>query len=183
MPSDERERDVDSYREYVSRAASEQPCEVFLNRYIEHAAIIVEFLFRSANDRVEILSGKLNPVIYGDTGVVRAAIDFLDRVAGRSEPGLYILIEDEIDDKSHPLLARARESKFLAHIELRRVRENVKSTYSCHFAVADEKHYRYKKSRGLPEAVVQFHATEAGATLHSIFQQIRDRSDIIPLVS
>jgi hypothetical protein len=181
----EREQDVDAYREYVADRAEKEPYEVFLNRYPEHAAVIIEFLFRKANQKVEILTGKLSPKIYGDPDTVRAAINFLDRTAKLAQsagPRLCILTEDEISPESHPLFVRARESKFLALIALRHVPTIIKHTYQFHFTIADSKHYRCKEVRRLPEAVVQFNAPDAGANLHSIFEKVFERSEPRDLV-
>jgi hypothetical protein len=181
---DERERDLDAYRKYVADAAEVIPGEVFLNRYVEHAAIIVEYLFRKAQDTVEILTGRLNPAIYGTHDTVRAAIDFLDRTARREshqEPRLYILTEDGIDQHTHPLLLRARETQFLKQIELRQVPDTIKSTYNFHFTVADNMHYRCKESRGIQEAVVQFNSPDAGLRLHSEFRRVHELSELIAL--
>jgi hypothetical protein len=167
----------------VSAAASADSSEVFLNRYVEHAAIIVEFLFRKALERVEILTGRLNPVVYGNAEVVRAAIAFLDRAWGPapSEPALYVLVEDHIEPWSTPLLVAAREAGFLAQTEVRRVPEPIKDSYPFHFMVPDRKHYRCKKSRGVPEAVAQFNEPKMGGTLHSLFDKIRTQSHTLPL--
>jgi hypothetical protein len=174
----------DTYREYVRAAAEAEPCEVFLNRYVRHAAIIVEYLFRKAEFSVEILTGRLNPAIYGDHSTVRAAIDFLDRTArveNSAGQRLCILTEDGVDQNAHPLFVRARESHFSRLIELRRVPDAVKLIYNFHFAVADQKHYRCKESRGIEEAVVQFNAPDVGMSLHANFQKVRALSELILL--
>src|SRR5437764_626389 len=69
----------DAYREYVQAAAEAERSEVFLNRDVRHAAIIVEFLFSTAKERVEILTRRLNPNVYGAPATVRAAQIFMDR--------------------------------------------------------------------------------------------------------
>jgi hypothetical protein len=142
----------DTYREYVEAAASAERCEVFLNRYVAHAAIIVEYLFRNAQFSVEILTGRLNPAIYGDHSTVRAAIDFLDRTANLDNSTghkLCILTEEGVDQNTHPLFIRARDSHFAKLIELRRVPDTVKHTFNFHFALADNMHYRCKEPRGI----------------------------------
>jgi hypothetical protein len=174
-------RALNDYRQYVKGKAEAGRSEVFLNRNIEHAAIIVEFLIALAQERVEILSAELNRHIYGDPQVIHEVSSFLDRTWTPffSVPTLSILVENTSGLNGHPLLARLGNAFSLGQAELRRVPEAVKDTYPFHFIVTDGKHYRCNTSRELSEAVVQFNAPETGEKFHSIFQNIRPLSDVI----
>lgn len=181
-PREVREQDLASYQQFAQAAAAQESAsEAFLNRHVEHAWVIIDLLFRKADRRVEILTGGLNPAIYGDARVVESAIAFLDRswAPSPAEQNLVILLEKDTDCADHPLISRARA--YREQIEIRRVPETMRDTYPFHFVIADSKHYRCKKLRGLPEAVVQFNAPETAETLHQLFAQIRDQSRIIPL--
>ena len=172
---------LDDYRRYVRDKVDAGRSEVFLNRNVEHSAIIVEALIMVARERVEILTGSLNKEIYGDPSVVHAIGSFLDRTwaPAFSVPTLYILVEDESRLRGHPFLAQASDAFSSGQAELRRVRDAAKDSYPVHFTVTDGRHYRCKTSRGLPEAVVQFNAPETGEKFQSIFENIRAQSDII----
>jgi len=174
--------ELESYRELARTRASETDGEAFLNRHAEHAWIIVELLFRKATESVEILSGSLNPSIYGDERVIASAMGFLDRCLEPVpfQPSLFVLVENNGDWPTHPLISRVL-NYFPTKLEVRRVPPEVRNAYDFHFMLADKRHFRCKKSRQLPEAVVRFNSTETGESLHNLFQQVRMASEIIQL--
>jgi hypothetical protein len=62
---------MDEYREFVERIADGGwPSETILNRSSDHAAVILENLFRKAVDSVEILTSELKTDVYGIPGVI-----------------------------------------------------------------------------------------------------------------
>jgi len=170
-----------AYEEFA-QAASTGTDFAFLNRHAENAWVIVELLFRKANECVEILTGTLNPAIYGDERVINSAVAFLERCRDPIpfQPSLFILVENEGDWVNHPLILRT-VSTFPQKLEVRQVPSKIKNTYPFHFMLADKKHFRCKKSREFPEAVVKFNTPDTGETLHQLFQQVRLKSEIIQL--
>lgn len=164
---------VERYREQVEACAHAVggPSELLFNRSADHATIIVENLFASAQKEVNILTGSLDPEVYGTASAVDAAIGFL----GRS-PSTRIRIALEkpadLDWNSHKLLARFRECNLLDRVDIRVVPKEVSEGYIYHFAVADEQSYRLEADRDKLEAVVQFRNPVAGRSLSERFQQI-----------
>jgi len=157
------------YRKFVETiVAAEKPSDLFLNRTLDHAAVIVEFLLRSAKETVAILSGGLNPLVYGNPDVIAASKYYLDNTHGT----FSILVEDEIDFGSHVLLreiARPQGNR----VDVRKVPEDFSKLYPCHFAVVDSASFRYENSKNLPEAIVQFFSPATGKSLMAQFETIR----------
>jgi hypothetical protein len=176
------EADLSSYAQFARAAAAQEGPATFLNRHAEHGWIIADLLFTKANSCVEILSGTLNPEIYGDDRVVRSAISFLDRcpIPTPFEPSLLILVERSGDWNSHPLISRV-VATFPRKLEVRYVPEEIRSTYQFHFMLSDEKHFRCKLFRESREAFIEFNSVGTGDSLHKLFQQIRLKSNIVDL--
>lgn len=158
-----------AYREYVELCAfSDKPSGVILNRSAAHAAVVLEYLFRSATARVRILTRQLSADVYGVPAVVAAAVAFL-----RDHPGatIAILAERGVDRGTHPLIRAVDQQDLGAQLSLRFVPNAVKA-YPFNFAVADGIHYRFEESRENREAIVQFRDGAFAENLDRLFGRI-----------
>lgn len=88
-----RNRIAVDYWTRVSNAAERRDGKPLLNTSLDHAAIVVEHMFRDAYKRVDILSRNLNPTVHGRICVIRPADEFLQK------PGRDLRILLENDDK------------------------------------------------------------------------------------
>lgn len=164
--------DVD-YRSFVEACAfSEEPSGVILNRSAAHAAVVLEYLFRSAERRVRILTNQLSSDVYGLDGVVAAAVGFL-----RDHPAatIDILAEQRVDRAAHPLLTAADAAGQGARLSLRFV-PGASARYQFNFAVADGVNYRFEESRENREAIVQFRDGDFARDLDALFEMIKQSS-------
>lgn len=160
----------DDYRRYVEKLSNAgNATEVILNRSSEHAAVVVEFLFRRAEYEMEILTNELAEDVYGVPGVIAAAQSFLERNLNAS---IHILAEKPVVRASHPLLRSLDQSGLGDRVHLAFIPEATQKTYNFNFAVADQKSYRFEETRTTREAIVQFGDAKFGAQLHSVFGKL-----------
>jgi hypothetical protein len=166
-----------SYGEFVRRAAqADGPSQVFLNRNVEDAPIVIGCLFEKATRSMEILTGELHPVVYGSQMVIDAAVQYLRRTDGR----ITILVEQQKDYGEHRFFARLRDEGWLrTRVELYMVNELVRARYTYHFAVADAAHFRFEQNRQILEALVQFNNPEVGGKLHSLFESLKSSAQLL----
>jgi hypothetical protein len=167
-----RREQMEVYRRYVAEVAEAADGEIILNRSPEHAAIIVEYLFRRAESEVDILTLELNEIVYGEKGVIDAAMRFLQ---DHPSAKLNILSEKSVDKSSHPFLRALKRAGLMDRVDLRVVPEWLQQEYGYNFAVADGRHFRFEKEREHFDAVVQFGEKTVGEKLRSIFHTLQHR--------
>jgi len=161
---------MDEYREFVERIADGGwPSETILNRSSDHAAVILENLFRKAVDSVEILTSELKTDVYGIPGVIRSALGFLQQ---NDNARIYILTESTIDRTVHPFLQTIDDSGLGDRVSIRLVDPAAKAGYKFNFAVADGRSFRFEESRESFEAIVGFGHDKFANRLHVIFDAL-----------
>jgi hypothetical protein len=171
-------RDYRSFVQAISMPSAGAAGELFVTRLPAHASVVAQYLFARAEFRVEIMTTCLNADVYGGHDVYLEAINFLDKSNRRREgrPGIFILYEDNFEISRHPLILNIRSR--IGHpgisegLEFRKVPPEVAASYSFHFMVADDRHFRFKQNRGDPEALVQFDEPNLGGQLHRNFEMI-----------
>jgi hypothetical protein len=174
----EQAAELQAYREYVKQVATaEDAQEIIFNRSIQHAAVIIEFMFAKAQRSIEILTGELLPAVYGTPEVIEIALKFLSG----ADANISVVSEHPIDTKTHPLFVAARKFGLIPKMHLWLAPRAVRDTYPYHFILADGRHFRFEKSRDSHEALVQYGLTVFGPKLQTIFGDLKRRSDIIPL--
>jgi hypothetical protein len=172
--TDEEERLMNEYREFVARVSdSPWPSETIANRSWEHASVIIEFLFRKAENSVEILTSKLTESVYGCTPLIESAKEFL-----QTHPiaTIRILSENNLDRENHPFLREMDAGGFAERVVLKFISDDIRIRYKFNFAVADGKSFRFEDSRDSFEAVVGFGHDKVASRLHTIFMQLWDVS-------
>ena len=169
-PEELARRLTEEYRNYVKgKAFGEMPSEVFFNRSDGHARIVLEFIFRKAEDRVRILTRALSQDVYGDCEVIGAANDFLNT---HPNGKLEILSENPVDRAAHPLLSVLDRAGHKERVLLRFIPANTQKAYKFNFAVADGMHHRFEESRDSRQATVQFGEGGFGKNLEEIFSNL-----------
>ncbi len=165
-----------TYREQVVAAmeaganpAAPAPRDVIFNRSAEHAAVIVEHLFRAAKEHVLILSSRLDTQVYGVLGVIEAGTQFL-----RDNPRARIdlLIETDVDATTHRWL-RAVMDVDRTRVTITKMPPALTARYKYNFAVADGKHYRLEQDRAKFEAFAQFGNRKIGHQLTTTFESLK----------
>jgi hypothetical protein len=169
-------RELEIYREEVQAAMeaacdplAQEPRELIYNRSAEHAAVILEFLFRAARRHVMIVSSRLDLRVYGVPAVIAAASDFL---RNNQSARLEVLIESELDTASHPWL-KAVLAIDKKRVSVGRVPPALVARYKYNFAVADGQHYRIEQDRAHFDAFAQFGNRNIGSKLEVTFNSLK----------
>lgn len=170
-----------TYRDHV-RACAEQgrsgKSETVYNRSPAHASIIVEHLFAFADHTVDVLTGHLNTVVYGQAPVLEAAVDFA-RKGGK----LRILMEDvqAHHAQGNALIARLKVENLMGAVDARCVPATLETAYPYHFAVADGRSFRMEGDKRDTQAVGAFGDVEVGQALQDRFNEIWKSSTAVSL--
>jgi hypothetical protein len=155
------------YKKRVEQLARLRNGEPISNGSHDHAAIIIEQMFKSAEKQVSILSGNLNARVYGRTDVVEQAKLFLTE----SERRVRILLEshDPLILKDHPLFERLRNNE---NLSVKVVPEELREKYEYHFLVMDDDSYRFEPTKDAPTAVAAFGDKKTAENILNIFNML-----------
>jgi len=95
--------DLTAYRQRIRTLARRQDGQAIYNATVEHATIVVEHLFSNAGESVDILTGSLNPRVYGRDPVIKEAQLFL---LTSQQNRIRIILEEDAEGirMMHPLL-------------------------------------------------------------------------------
>lgn len=154
--------ELKEYRDFVAKVAEAADGKTILNRSAQHAAVIVEFLFRKAEREMKIATGELHPIVYGVPGVIEAALSFLRKNASAH---IEIKSERSIDRATHPLLSAIDAAGYADRVTITVANER----FPFHFALADGKHFRFERTPPGYEAVVQFGGAKFGSRLAEFY--------------
>ncbi|WP_088308089.1 hypothetical protein [Novosphingobium sp. B 225] len=161
--------EIKAYREHIKRLASERTGETVFNGSADHAAVIVENLFASAQSCVRILTGDLNARVYGATPLVHRARQFL----GHSDHKLQVVVEELNVSGSHPLIEElADEPGF----EMYLLDSDFSKQVAFHFATADADCFRFEREKNSHAAVAAFGDAETTQHLNDLFTVILSHS-------
>ena len=158
---------LSQYREKVKRLARQRSSQAIFNSTIDHAAIIIESMIETARDEICILSGSLNPRVYGRDEIVSQAQFFL----ADTDRKMRILVEDfdEVNFRENPFIDEIAESR---NVEFRVTSRDTAASLDFHFLVCDEGAYRFEEDKTKPSAIASFNDPDGAANLRNIFEKI-----------
>lgn len=162
------DRVMDDYNQLVRTLALKRDGEPLYNASIDHASIVIENLFKSARRKIEILSGDLNPRVYGRNEVIQEAMLFL---ISNPEHRIRVLLEKDHADarKLHPFF---KAFSGFANMELRIAPSELQEMYTFHFVVVDEDCYRFEGDKNLPAATAAFGDRDGARNLSGIYDYL-----------
>lgn len=168
---------MDDYREKVEQLARERTGEPFYNSSIDHAAVIIEKMFRHADREVCIISNRLNARVFGQEEVVKEARGFLSD----TNHSVRILLEDEAETLSegHPLVEELRQHP--KSYEVRKIPQQLVDVLNYHFTLVDDDSYRFEPDKSKWEAVAVFGDKNGAAKMRTAFDAIWKASASIEL--
>jgi hypothetical protein len=168
---------MDEYREKVERLACERTGEPFYNSTIDHAAVIIEKMFRHAKNEVYIVTKQLNGRVFGQDAVVREARGFLSN----TDHKVRILMEDDASSLSegHPLVEELRQHPM--GYQIKQLKPEVARKLEFHFTGADKDSYRFEPDKEEWEAIAVFGDDTGGERLHSVFGSMWEMAKDIQL--
>lgn len=157
--------EIKNYRDNVKRIARERTGETVYNGSADHAAVIMENLFASAQGCVRIFTGDLTAKVYGATPVVQRARQFL----GHSDHKLQVIVEDLTVSSSHPLIEELADEQ---GFELFILRPAVAESVPYHFSTADTDCFRFEREKNTHAAIAAFGDTQTTSHLNEIFDAL-----------
>lgn len=162
---------LDEYRAIVENAVMTKNGEIIFNNSHDHAAVLIENLFKYGQGTINVLSGTLNASVFCNPGVLQNIESFL----GTKDNKIRILLDDQdkIDKKDHMFI-----SKYSTHkdIQFKKMREDLKKKIGYHFVV-NGNNYRFEKNKQLPSAIAAFGDLDFSKTLHDAFEKLWNNSD------
>jgi hypothetical protein len=162
------------YRALIARSIRERDGSPIPNGTLAHATVLMEAMFQTASRKIRILTGELNPRVYGTPEVVAYSRQFL----ADSDHSLEIIFEGDFDENQaarHPLLSAAGPG---ANLRLWKLKPDFRSRVISHFALMDDDTYRFEADKTKSSAVAAFGNKEFTKVLSDVFQTLRDRACI-----
>jgi len=157
--------EVLAYKKVVGRLAKGQICQQIPNEHPMHAAALIETMFDNAEKDVRIFTGKLAKATYDQPDLVAAAARFLERPGAR----LRILVQRQLthaDLQDRALLAKLNES---VKLEIKQATGSYAESDANHFAVMDERGFRFELEHSKSEAVANFNEPRIARELIAAF--------------
>ena len=166
------DRAMDEYSQLVRTRALERDGQPLYNASVDSASVVIENLFKSANRKIDILSGDLNPRVYGRSEVVEEAMLFL---ISNPEHRIRVLLEKDLAAvrKLHPFFKMFSE---FGNVELRIAPSELQKKYTFHFVVVDKDCYRFESNKELPAATVAFGDLAGAGNLSGIYDRLWNQS-------
>jgi hypothetical protein len=156
----------EDYYNYVKEAAKAQDMRLVLNGAPQNAGVIMEFMFKSSENKMRIFTTELSEKVYNRVNVVDAARAFLEN---NKEARLDIIHEKPLNESS---FTREIIAKFPEQIDVRKLPATKADDYLYNFSVGDEKNYRFENDKENFSAYIQFGNKEEGEALNRRFDEI-----------
>jgi hypothetical protein len=165
---------VDNYREQVRRIASRRDGEAVFNASDEHAAIVVEEIFRTAQRQVSILTGHLAPRIFARDRLLSWSEIFLSDPEHR----LRILAREGEIDKLGPNPAYEQLQGY-PNVEVRALPDSLEAEIAFRFITADDDIYRFEPDKNKCAAVAAFGDSKVAQHLQEVFDTLWEVSAMV----
>lgn len=173
--------DITEYEQLVSQLAAQQSSELISNSSVDHAAVLVRYMFKCASKAIRIFNGCLNKSVYGKDDVISAARNFVEK-GGRLEVVIQDgLTPDEIS--SHGFLQALNQTcsnntECQGSFELYAGNDQVREIPS-HFLIMDGSGYRLESNKDQPVAFASFNDQQIAKSLNTLFERILEKSEKI----
>ena len=164
------ETELDAYRRMVADIAAAGDGRVIMNRTAEHAAVVIENVFRHAKGSVEILTGHLYDGIYG----VPQVLDAVDKFLSPDPSRRVCVVAEKPIDPNHPFFAAIKKHRPDFNVKL--ITSELEKATPFHFCVADELNFRFEPDKTKYAAHGRFGVPEIGKKLSQTFQRLYDAS-------
>lgn len=164
--------ELEEYRSMVTAVAQSADGRVIVNRSEAHAAVVIEYVIRSAVTELSILTGNLHRPVYANPGVVDSLRTFFEKNAAAN---IRLLSEAPID-ADHPLLAVL--SQHASRVDMRVIQPDTARKILFHFIVADGRSFRFEADKTKFEALAQFGEPQIGSELKAVFDKLFARVSV-----
>lgn len=159
-----------SYRQLIEQLAQGGINHRIPNSIPAHAAVLLETMFRHAREEIRIFTGEMRPAVYGDSGLMDAARRFLLR------PGacLRILLQTAREEawlKEQPIVRACLAHAQPGALDIRCANGVYATPVAKHFAVMDDRGYRFELNHDKTQAIANFNEPDAARKLVSAFDR------------
>lgn len=159
----------DEYRQIIEKFAREHIPQRVPNGLPQHAAILLETMFKYAGAEMRIFSGELHEGVFGQPSMIDAVVGFIEK----RYSSLRILLEKEKDDdwvRNHPLVkAISQVGEAHGHAEIRCASGLYAGGKANHFAVMDNDGYRFERDHASCRAIANFNEPDVAKSLIQAF--------------
>lgn len=169
---------MDAYIELVNKLAESNSEDIINNSSPDHAIALFEAMFKHGNGEARVLSGRLNPLIYGDEGVIKAITSFLLRT-GNSLRVVIQNVDDQCSDldghghlKENPLVKTLKEKLdkcFEERVSIK-MADGLLKDLDFHFTTIGNA-FRFEPDRTKKEAFASFNQAEMTKKLNTIWDK------------
>ena len=168
---------MDDYRIDVERLAQERTGEPFYNSSIDHAAVIIEKIFRHAKSDVSIITKRLNGRVFGQDEVTQELEGYLSDAGHK----VRILLEDDpsVLSEGHAFVRVLKNHP--QSFEVKRLSTEALPHVDYHFTLADDDTYRFEPNKNEWVAVAAFGDLKGAERLRSVFDSLWAMSDPVEL--
>lgn len=160
--------DLTAFRQHVRSLAMRRDGQPVYNATVDRTSIVIESLLSNARYSVDILTGTLDPNVYGRDPVIKEAQFFL---LTSPENRIRIILEEDSPSVRmlHPLLVALKRFK---NVDVKLATEGVQRRYGYHFIVTDNDNYRFESDKRKPAAVACFGHAEGGESLRTAYDTL-----------
>jgi len=173
------DQDYIEYKEFVRKQVSKEDGTPCLSDVPEHIPAVIEVLFETAKEKIQIVTDRFDSAIYGHSAVVEAAIAFLKR-----SPETQIeIISNHPFEPRHPFTTTMRKHGLINRLELSQCEKLWYNTLEL--VLADSMHYRFQSKQTNGSAFFCFNDAETGRIigLHFENRQLESRPMPMPMDS
>ena len=147
---------VQEYREIIEKFARQRLNQRVPNGLPQHAAILIETMFKNAAAEMRIFTGELNKRVFGEPQAIEAALKFLSKPYAM----LRILLQKDLSREEVLELPLVKSLNKLNDLHGRVEIVSASGTYATdeakHFAVMDNDGYRFEFDHENCKAVANF---------------------------
>jgi hypothetical protein len=161
--------EINLYREAVALAATTKLDSRFSNKGSDHAKVVMQYIFRSADNCVRWYSGRIASDFLLSHELKNAVTDYLNKDGSK----LIIIAEKKADPESLIFLQLFKskvEIHFLSELDLK-----PKISLPGHFIVADDISFRLETNDATREAIVNFNEPAIARRLITLFDNVIDQ--------
>jgi hypothetical protein len=161
--------DARAYRRLIRRLADGAMNQRVRNGQPAHAAILLETMFRKAKADVRIYTGELSLPTYAEPDMIEEASAFLKR----DDTCLRILLATPANQawvQNHPFFAPIlRNGQLPENMEVRCATGVYATPTAKHFAVMDDRAFRFERDHSGTKAIANFNEPGTAAKLIEAF--------------
>lgn len=162
--------DIEGYKAILKRLAESESEEFINNSSGDHAAAMIEEMFRKAEGKVRILTDHLNPAVYDRPEVKQSAKEFMNKSDSLLEVIMQFNEKDSVDLSENGFLRFLKEYKdkiitYKAEKDLKKVTNHfmVIKTAKGNYALRFETDIKFHIATGT------FNAGKSGEKLYTYF--------------